>query len=387
MSVIKNRLKNKFSQIPNEVVTDTRISNGAFRVIIYLFTKPDNWEVNNEDVMKSLKISKDHTISKYWKELLKSGWITRERTETGHFDYNLNEHPILPIIGSTHIAHNGQLPKKGGYNNKDPYSYNNNTNGGSNFENQEPHEPHVNGTTDNQLEPKPIVNQIQTSTAPIDPGGDEWGAKTEKHSPGRSNEAEEAFSEYELEFETFRKIFPGTKRGLSTEFQNFKKKHKDWKEILPKLHGIIQKQIEYKKSKKLSGGFVPEWKHMQTWINQRCWEEETPIATATEIDNQLDNYDLPPNLLIKYNSYLESVQQNFPALLKSSCRIYSKDDFFDLSTDRTVTARRNRITDRKYQELWIQAHRDLTEKPYLRTQHETVYDYTRKLMRQELEHA
>ena len=26
------------------------------------------------------------------------------------------------------------------------------------------------------------------------------------------------------------------------------------------------------------GAFVPEWKNLQTWINQKSWEEEIPIS-------------------------------------------------------------------------------------------------------------
>jgi hypothetical protein len=34
------------------------------------------------------------------------------------------------------------------------------------------------------------------------------------------------------------------------------------------------KQIEVRKLKKQRNEFVPEWKYLQTWINQRCWEDE-----------------------------------------------------------------------------------------------------------------
>ena len=75
------------------------------------------------------------------------------------------------------------------------------------------------------------------------------------------------------EFENFRKLYPGTKRGYETEFNNFKK-HKDWKLVVDQLYGKLQQQIEIRSKKKINGDFVPEWKNMQTWINQRCWEEE-----------------------------------------------------------------------------------------------------------------
>jgi len=78
MNELRNNLKNKYSQIPNELITDLRLSNGSLRVVLYLFTKPDNWEVFNYNICKNLNIS-EKTLSKYWKEILASGWMKRER--------------------------------------------------------------------------------------------------------------------------------------------------------------------------------------------------------------------------------------------------------------------------------------------------------------------
>jgi hypothetical protein len=78
-------------------------------------------------------------------------------------------------------------------------------------------------------------------------------------------------------FEIFRQNYPGTKRGHDVEFENLKKKHKDWKEIIPKLSDALNYQLSAREIKRLSGGFIPEWKNLQTWINQKCWEEEIEI--------------------------------------------------------------------------------------------------------------
>jgi len=74
-------------------------------------------------------------------------------------------------------------------------------------------------------------------------------------------------------FDVFRKDYPGTKRGLDIEFTNFIKKHGDWKEVLQILSQRLQYQKEARQLRKENKLFVPEWKHLQTWINQRCWEE------------------------------------------------------------------------------------------------------------------
>lgn len=84
----------------------------------------------------------------------------------------------------------------------------------------------------------------------------------------------ETISEEELMFDTFRKAYKGTKRGLQTEFTNFKKKHKDWREVLPLLLPAYQHQQELREQGKATGCFVPQEKNLQTYINQRCWEAE-----------------------------------------------------------------------------------------------------------------
>lgn len=75
-------------------------------------------------------------------------------------------------------------------------------------------------------------------------------------------------------FDVFRKQYGGTKRGLETEFEYFKKKHKDWKIVLPLLLPALLKQKEVRRLKSSRGDFVPYWKNLKTWIYNRCWEDE-----------------------------------------------------------------------------------------------------------------
>lgn len=73
-------------------------------------------------------------------------------------------------------------------------------------------------------------------------------------------------------FENFRSEYPGRKNGLEVEFKNFKRHH-DWKDCIPSLMPSLEAEIEWR-AKKLETGFVPQWKNLSTWINQRCWEQE-----------------------------------------------------------------------------------------------------------------
>ena len=91
-------------------------------------------------------------------------------------------------------------------------------------------------------------------------------------------------------FEEARKAYPGVKRSLTAELDDFKKKYKDWKEQIPKLLPAIKNQINFRAHLTQNKKFVPEWKHFKTWLNNRCWEEETTLFTEAEKKNDLNKY-------------------------------------------------------------------------------------------------
>ena len=86
------------------------------------------------------------------------------------------------------------------------------------------------------------------------------------------------------EIETFdiaRKAYPSVKRGLNTEFDYFCK-HKDWKQALPLLKPAIDEQIERRRLDAQANRFVPPWKHLKTWLYNRCWEETEGVTESPE---------------------------------------------------------------------------------------------------------
>jgi len=88
-------------------------------------------------------------------------------------------------------------------------------------------------------------------------------------------------------FEDFRKEYPGTKRGLEIEFENFKNKHNDWEAVIPILLPALNKEKSYKDILKSKGRFCPEWKNLKTWLNQRCWEQEFGAIEKNESENNI----------------------------------------------------------------------------------------------------
>jgi hypothetical protein len=84
----------------------------------------------------------------------------------------------------------------------------------------------------------------------------------------------ENFENAKIAFDSFRKKFGGSKRGLDVEFENFVKKTPDWEQVLPMLDTAIEQEIAYRQRQKQQGKFVPEWKNLQTWINGKFWTQE-----------------------------------------------------------------------------------------------------------------
>lgn len=89
-------------------------------------------------------------------------------------------------------------------------------------------------------------------------------------------------SELEKQFEEFRKAYPGRKRGLDTELSAFKRKYKNWKEIIPLLMPALQRLIEYNKAAHAAGQWTASFANLSTWLYQARWEEELPeVASQT----------------------------------------------------------------------------------------------------------
>lgn len=126
MSILRNKLKDRFVQVPNALVTDTSVSTTARLVYVYLASKPDGWVVRNCDVKKAIGIKDDVTIAKVWKELISAGWLTRRKAlpgaNAGTYEYELWETPKLgenPNMENSQIWEKSIFGKNPDYNNTD----------------------------------------------------------------------------------------------------------------------------------------------------------------------------------------------------------------------------------------------------------------------------
>lgn len=82
MAIIKNKLKDNFTMIPNEIINNENISNNAFRLLVYLWSKPTKWEVNQKNIAADFNVHIS-SIKKWVKELKEYGYIKVIKSNKG----------------------------------------------------------------------------------------------------------------------------------------------------------------------------------------------------------------------------------------------------------------------------------------------------------------
>lgn len=78
-ALLTNKLSNRFSIIPNDVIEHANISWGAKGLLTYLLSRPDGWQFFVGDLLKRAQ-SSVYEIRKLLAELEKAGLLKRERT-------------------------------------------------------------------------------------------------------------------------------------------------------------------------------------------------------------------------------------------------------------------------------------------------------------------
>lgn len=89
-----------FTQVPNVIIYDEKLSAQAKGVACYLFSRPDGWSFNYIEIASHFKNSKD-TVRKFLLELKEAGYLTREKIREGgkfaRVEYRLN----FTVLGNT----------------------------------------------------------------------------------------------------------------------------------------------------------------------------------------------------------------------------------------------------------------------------------------------
>lgn len=129
--------------------------------------------------------------------------------------------------------------------------------------------------------------QSDNTTITIREDNIRYNKKIIKEKSPRSPKGEVDLVSLKDQFEIFRKRYPGTKRGLDTEFNEFVKKYSGHvTEIVPLLLPALENLMRWREQAAKRGEFVPSFANLKTWINQRRWETEYPVESLNTIDDE-----------------------------------------------------------------------------------------------------
>lgn len=120
-----------------------------------------------------------------------------------------------------------------------------------------------------------------------------------------NKEEEKEYKENFSKFVSAYKKMGGKVRGVDTEFNDFKRRHKDWKEVLPYLELAVQRESRQREQAKANKKFFPEPKMLRTYLGkQRAWELYVTIGEdiTNEEYNPICGWSL--NWNDYYNAYI-----------------------------------------------------------------------------------
>ena len=113
MNTCTNKTKKYFTQIPNELIRNSSISDRARFLYCYMSSMSEDWKFYQSKMAKDLGYSKD-TLRKYLDELVSTGYLkrTQRRSEDGRFDsfdYVIDFIPN-PDLTVSEKTRNGEIP-------------------------------------------------------------------------------------------------------------------------------------------------------------------------------------------------------------------------------------------------------------------------------------
>jgi hypothetical protein len=118
----------------------------------------------------------------------------------------------------------------------------------------------------------------------------------------KEKEKESAFEIFNNFVKLYKKLTKKPVRGTKTEFEDFKKRHRDWEKVLPYLSTAIERETKERENAKANGYFFPEPKMLQTYLGkQRAWELYVSVG---EDLNMINNEYIPEQSpMLMWNDY------------------------------------------------------------------------------------
>lgn len=94
MAILKSEIRNKFTTIPNSIVRAKDLSDGDYRLLIYLYSLPNAWKINQSYLGQELNCTREN-INKKIARIKKAGYLEIIKNSNNDKDidyiYNLKE--------------------------------------------------------------------------------------------------------------------------------------------------------------------------------------------------------------------------------------------------------------------------------------------------------
>lgn len=251
MAKIKNELKG-LQSIPRNLIFDNSISDRARFVYCFMVAKPDDWDFFLDPMARELGYSVE-TLRKYINELVANGWLVKEGQSNhdgkfGSVKYTIKANKVFPCTENT-VSENFRDGKN---------------------------------TTQHN------IDYLQN-----------------KDNIHKQDNKEKEYKEKFKSFVSLYKKMGGKARGIDTEFNDFTKRHKDWKEILPYLSLAVQRETKARQQAKIEKKFFPEPKMLQTYLGkQRAWELYVTIGEDVDTNEYNPICDVSLNWNDYYKCYI-----------------------------------------------------------------------------------
>ncbi len=112
-TIFKTPCNINFSILDNDIVNDAVLTIKAKAVLIYLLSKPHDWQLRIGDIKKKLHIG-THSVRSALKNLMQSGYVFYRRLASGHTVWTIYDKPhltqVIDIQPQTDNPHSGFQP-------------------------------------------------------------------------------------------------------------------------------------------------------------------------------------------------------------------------------------------------------------------------------------
>ncbi len=86
MPILKSEVRNKYTTIPNSVIQKCELSDGDFRLLVFLYSLPDGWRINQGYLGTKMKCSRIN-INKKIKRIKEAGYLEIIKAKGNSTDY------------------------------------------------------------------------------------------------------------------------------------------------------------------------------------------------------------------------------------------------------------------------------------------------------------